>query len=202
MTPRSRVAGEILVRFIAYYVAEYGDATARLEEALSAQRALGVVSLTTGDYARAEAHQEEALACYRRLGDERGIAMALNSLGGALEQSDPERAERCYAESEATITRRRDRAASHADRVRLRLRRRVTWLWLALDPRTTLIPALALGPRTQQQVGWWRAYYHVVRPHLSLRRYGRSRTPAMAAGLTAHRWTAAEFLGYPCAEAG
>jgi IS1 family transposase len=34
-------------------------------------------------------------------------------------------------------------------RVRLRLRRRVTWLWLALDPATKLIPALALGPRTQ-----------------------------------------------------
>jgi len=35
-------------------------------------------------------------------------------------------------------------------RTRLRARERVTWLWLALDPRTKLIPALALGPRTQQ----------------------------------------------------
>ena len=34
-------------------------------------------------------------------------------------------------------------------RTRLRARERVTWLWLALDPRTKLIPALALGPRTQ-----------------------------------------------------
>ena len=52
---------------------------------------------------------------------------------------------------------------------------------------------------------WWRAYYHFVRPHESLRvalvqprerggnrlaqRY-RQRTPAMAAGRTHRRWTA------------
>ena len=36
--------------------------------------------------------------------------------------------------------------------VRLRPRRRVTWLWFALNPATKLIPALALGPRTQQTV--------------------------------------------------
>jgi IS1 family transposase/transposase-like protein len=76
---------------------------------------------------------------------------------------------RVFGHGEATITRWRDRAAGHADRlhlhflrslqlphlqldeirVRLRLRRRVTWLWLALDPATKLIPAVALGPRTQ-----------------------------------------------------
>ncbi len=59
---------------------------------------------------------------------------------------------------------------------------------------------------------WWRAYYHFVRPHESLRvalvqprerggkraaqRY-RQRTPAMAAGRTTHRWTAREVLSYP-----
>src|SRR5262249_23223534 len=63
-----------------------------------------------------------------------------------------------------------DRAARHADRLhrhflrglhlphlqldeirtRLRPRARVLWLWLALDPQTKLIPALALGARTQQ----------------------------------------------------
>jgi transposase InsO family protein len=59
---------------------------------------------------------------------------------------------------------------------------------------------------------WWRAYYHFVRPHESLRvglkqprerggkrlaqRY-RPRTPAMAAGRTHRRWTASEVLSYP-----
>ena len=59
---------------------------------------------------------------------------------------------------------------------------------------------------------WWRAYYHFVRPHHSLRvalvqpheqggkllaqRY-RQRTPAMAAGRTYRRWTAHEVLSYP-----
>jgi len=59
---------------------------------------------------------------------------------------------------------------------------------------------------------WWRGYYHFVRPHESLRvklgapverggrrisqRY-RQRTPAMAAGITHHRWSVGELLGYP-----
>jgi len=59
---------------------------------------------------------------------------------------------------------------------------------------------------------WWRAYYHFIRPHESLRvallqprerggkrlaqRY-RQRTPAMAAGKTTRRWTAREVLCYP-----
>jgi len=59
---------------------------------------------------------------------------------------------------------------------------------------------------------WWRAYYHFVRPHASLRvalvqprerggrllvqRY-RQRTPAMAAGRTHRRWTAREVLLHP-----
>ena len=59
---------------------------------------------------------------------------------------------------------------------------------------------------------WWRAYYHFVRPHQSLRvalvqprerggnlvaqRY-RQRTPAMAAGRTNRKWTAREVLSYP-----
>ncbi len=59
---------------------------------------------------------------------------------------------------------------------------------------------------------WWRAYYHFVRPHASLRvalvqprerggnlvaqRY-RQRTPAMAAGKTNRRWTAREVLCSP-----
>jgi IS1 family transposase len=59
---------------------------------------------------------------------------------------------------------------------------------------------------------WWRAYYHFVRHHQALRvaldeplerggrrlpqRY-RSRTPAMAAGVTHHRWTVQELLLFP-----
>jgi IS1 family transposase len=77
---------------------------------------------------------------------------------------------RVFGHSETTITRWRDRAARQAERVhrhflhdlhlpqlqldeiraRLRPRDCVTWLWLALDPASKLIPAVALGPRTQQ----------------------------------------------------
>jgi transposase InsO family protein len=70
----------------------------------------------------------------------------------------------------------------------------------ALTRRTWATAQTATGLR--RQIAWWRAYYHFVRPHLSLRWEGRAYTPAMAAGLTTHRWTTAEFLGYPCAEAG
>ena len=63
---------------------------------------------------------------------------------------------------------------------------------------------------------WWRAYYHFVKPHQSLRvelaqpiartgrqlptRY-RSRTPAMAAGITRHRSSVTEFLRFSLPEA-
>jgi Integrase core domain len=59
---------------------------------------------------------------------------------------------------------------------------------------------------------WWRAYYHFVRPHESLRealaqprerggkrmaqRY-RQRREAMAAGLTGRRWTVQDLLAFP-----
>ncbi len=59
---------------------------------------------------------------------------------------------------------------------------------------------------------WWRAYYHFVRPHHSLRvalvqprergsnltvqRY-RQRTPTMATGRTHRRWTTREVLSRP-----
>ena len=53
-------------------------------------------------------------------------------------------------------------------------------------------------------VEWFRLYYHLVRPHESLRdpvpgltgRY-RKRTPAMAAGLTAHIWDVGDILKRP-----
>jgi IS1 family transposase len=68
------------------------------------------------------------------------------------------------------------------------------------------------APQLLAHLEWWRAYYHFVRPHHSLRvalvqprerggrllaqRY-RRRTPAMAAGRTSRRWTAREVLSYP-----
>src|SRR5260221_12385311 len=68
------------------------------------------------------------------------------------------------------------------------------------------------SPHLLAQLEWWRAYYHFVRPHHSLRvelvqprvRGGKlvaqrywQRTPAMAAGRTIRRWTAREVLSYP-----
>src|SRR5947209_19996573 len=68
------------------------------------------------------------------------------------------------------------------------------------------------SPSLLAHLEWWRAYYHFVRPHASLRvrlvqprerggnrlaqRY-RQRTPAMAAGRTKRRWTAREVLSCP-----
>ncbi len=65
------------------------------------------------------------------------------------------------------------------------------------------------SPHLLAHLEWWRAYYHFVRPHTSLRvrlvqprerggkrlvqRY-RHRTPAMAAGKTNRRWAAGEVL--------
>jgi transposase InsO family protein len=67
-------------------------------------------------------------------------------------------------------------------------------------------------PHLLAHLEWWRAYYHFVRPHQSLRmvlvqpreregrllaqRY-RQRTPAMAAGRTTRRWTTREVLVCP-----
>jgi Integrase core domain len=68
------------------------------------------------------------------------------------------------------------------------------------------------SPHLLAHLEWWRAYYHFVRPHQSLRmvlvqhreRVGRlpaqryrHRTPAMAAGRTSRRWTAREVLCCP-----
>jgi len=68
------------------------------------------------------------------------------------------------------------------------------------------------SPSLLAHLEWWRAYYHFVRPHHSLRvalvqprerggklvaqRY-RHRTPAMAAGRTNRRWTTREVLSCP-----
>jgi len=68
------------------------------------------------------------------------------------------------------------------------------------------------APHLLAHLEWWRAYYHFVRPHRSLRvplvqpqvrggnrlaqRYWQ-RTPAMAAGRTYRKWTAREVLSRP-----
>ena len=51
----------------------------------------------------------------------------------------------------------------------------------------------------------WRGYYHFVRPHAALRQrvwvggqlHWQQCSPAMAAGITEHRWTMVEFLSRP-----
>jgi IS1 family transposase len=68
------------------------------------------------------------------------------------------------------------------------------------------------SPHLLAHLEWWRAYYHFVRPHEALRvrlvqprerggrllaQHYRQRTPAMAAGKTARRWTARELLSCP-----
>ena len=68
------------------------------------------------------------------------------------------------------------------------------------------------SPHLLAHLEWWRAYYHFVRPHESLRvrlmqprerggkrlaqRYQQC-TPTMAAGRTHRRWTAGEVLSCP-----
>lgn len=71
------------------------------------------------------------------------------------------------------------------------------------------------SPQLLAHLEWWRAYYHFVRHHESLRvalvqprerggklvaqRY-RQRTPAMAAGRATRRWTSREVLACPLAK--
>src|SRR5215470_14993606 len=92
------------------------------------------------------------------------------------------------------------------ERVNLTIRHGIAALarrtWATAQPAPHLLAHLEL----------WRAYYHFVRPHASLRvrlvqprerggkraaqRY-RQRTEALAAGRTNQRWTAREVLSYP-----
>ncbi len=94
------------------------------------------------------------------------VAMVLSALAEGL---DPSAAERIFGCCQATITRWLTRAGLHAQllhersfchlhlphvqldelRTRLRSHTQVQWLWLAIDPRTKLLPVLQLGPRTQ-----------------------------------------------------
>jgi IS1 family transposase len=94
------------------------------------------------------------------------IAMVLSALAEGL---DPSAAERVFGYRRATITTWLTRAGKHAEvfhercfrnlhiahlqldeiRTRLRSSSQVLWLWLAIDPRTKLLPVLHLGSRTQ-----------------------------------------------------
>ncbi len=92
------------------------------------------------------------------------------------------------------------------ERVNLTIRQGVA----ALARRTWATAQAA--PSLLAHLEWWRAYYHFVRPHASLRvplaepierggrrlpRRYRQRTPAMAAGLTRRRWTVRDLLLVP-----
>jgi IS1 family transposase len=94
------------------------------------------------------------------------VAMVLSALAEGL---DPSAAERVFGFRQATMTRWLTRAGGHAHtlhkrffchlhlphlqldelRTRLRSHTQVLWLWLAIDPRTKILPVLQLGPRTQ-----------------------------------------------------
>jgi len=94
------------------------------------------------------------------------VAVVLSALAEGL---DPSAASRVFGFRQATITTWLSRAGEHAQtlherffshlqlphlqldelRTRLRCSQHVLWLWLAMDPRTKLLPVLQLGPRTQ-----------------------------------------------------
>jgi hypothetical protein len=96
------------------------------------------------------------------------VAMVLAALAEGL---DPSAASRVFGFRPATITRWLTRAGGHAQllharffchlhlphlqldeiRTRLRSHRQVLWLWLAIDPRTKILPVRQLGPRTQHR---------------------------------------------------
>jgi IS1 family transposase len=103
---------------------------------------------------------------YRLKTSSHQVGIVLSALAEGL---DPSSAERVFGYRQATITRWLTRAGKHAElfhehcfrtlhlpylqldeiRTRLRCSTHVLWLWLAIDPRTKILPVLALGPRTQ-----------------------------------------------------
>ena len=103
---------------------------------------------------------------YRLKTPSQQIAVVLSALAEGL---DPSAAERVFGFRQATITTWLSRAGEHAHtlhehffchlhlphlqldelRTRLRCATKVLWLWLAIDPRTKILPVLQLGPRTQ-----------------------------------------------------
>jgi IS1 family transposase/transposase-like protein len=109
------------------------------------------------------------------------VGMVLAALAEGL---DPSAASRVFGFRLATITTWLTRAGEHAQtlhersfcqlrlphlqldelRTRLRSHTQVQWLWLAIDPRTKLLPMLQLGPRTQNMA---HAVIHSLRQMLA-----------------------------------
>jgi transposase-like protein len=103
---------------------------------------------------------------YRLKTPSQQVAVVLSALAEGL---DPSAASRVFGYCQATITTWLTRAGEHAqtlhersfchlhlphvqlDELRTRLRNatHVLWLWLAMDPRTKILPVLHVGPRTQ-----------------------------------------------------
>ena len=103
---------------------------------------------------------------YRLKTPSQQVAVVLSALAEGL---DPSAAERVFGYRQVTITAWLTRAGEHAQtlhthyfcnlqlphvqldelRTRLRCATQVLWLWLAIDPRTKILPVLQLGPRTQ-----------------------------------------------------
>jgi hypothetical protein len=103
---------------------------------------------------------------YRLKTPSRQVEVVLTALAEGL---DPSEAWRVFGYRQATITTWLSRAGSHAQtmhqhyfcnlqlphlqldelRTRLHIATQVLWLWLAIDPRTKILPVLQLGPRTQ-----------------------------------------------------
>jgi transposase-like protein len=103
---------------------------------------------------------------YRLKTPSQQVAVVLTALAEGL---DPSAAERVFGYRQATITSWLTRAGKHAElfhehafrnlhiphlqldeiRTRLRSSSQVRWLWLAIDPRTKILPVLHLGSRTQ-----------------------------------------------------
>ena len=103
---------------------------------------------------------------YRLKPPSRQVAVVLSALAEGL---DPSAASRVFGSRQVTITTWLTRAGEHAQRLhehsfchlwlahlqldelrtRLRSSQQVQWLWLAIDPRTKILPVLELGPRTQ-----------------------------------------------------
>jgi transposase-like protein len=103
---------------------------------------------------------------YRLKTPSQQVAMVLAALAEGLDASA---AERIFGYRQATISTWLSRAGEHAQslherffrhlhlahlqldelRTRLRSHTQVQWLWLAIDPRTKILPVLQLGSRTQ-----------------------------------------------------
>ncbi|WP_437274950.1 protein kinase [Sorangium sp. So ce375] len=86
-----------------------GAAGVASEHVAAALRGAGTLALLQCDYREARALLERGAALYRELGDERGLALVIQTLGSvAREQGDYERALSLHGESLALATRRGD----------------------------------------------------------------------------------------------